>query len=463
MAEQSHILVVDDEEPVRQILSKELIAEGYLVDTAQDGNTAINMLQNKMYDVILLDIVMPRVSGIDVLKFIRENVPYAQVIVLTAYADVKIAIECIKLGAFDFTTKPYDIDELRVIIEHAVERKHLLLENRLMKAELSKKGGFSIIGVSDAFRKVLETAAKVAPTESVILIQGASGTGKELIAHYVHQHSPRGDKPFVAVNCASIPDTLIESELFGHEKGAFTDARALKQGLVEMANGGTLFLDEVGDVSPLIQPKLLRFVETGEFRRVGGVNTLRVSVRLISATNKDLQEEVGRGKFREDLLYRLNVVTLPLPTLRERKDDVEPLVDYFLKTKSKSKAIKSISPEALDILKRYDWPGNVRELEHIIEGALILSEGETIKPEDLSLSIIIRGKAAETAAVSYYGDAKSVQQLSLEDLEKIHIKHVLDGNGWNRNRSAKVLGISLKTLYLKIKQYGLQQPMTLAK
>jgi DNA-binding NtrC family response regulator len=454
MADQYRILVVDDEEAVCKILKSELTVEGYQVDTALDGNTAINMLQDGKYDVILLDIKMPRVSGIDVLKFIKENVPDTQVIVLTAFPDINLAKDCIKLGAFDYTTKPYDINELLVNIENAIKQRNLLRENQVMRIEQPKR---AIVGTSEAFKKVLDIAAKVAPTESVILIQGASGTGKELVAHYVHQRSQRSERPFVAVNCASIPDTLIESELFGHEKGAFTDARALKQGLVEMADGGTLFLDEVGDVSPLIQPKLLRFVETGEFRRVGGVHSLRANVRLISATNKDLRDEVSKGKFREDLLYRLNVVTISLPTLRERKDDVELLVDYFLRSKSKAKAIKSISPDALEILKRYDWPGNVRELEHIIEGALILTEGDMIRRDDLSLSISIRGNALEADSASYYfGEAKSIQQLSLEELEKIHIKHVLDSNNWNRNKTAQILGISLKTLYLKIKQYGMQ-------
>jgi len=332
MAKKFNLLIVDDEEPLRVILESELSeSEQFTVDTAADGGQAINKIQAKVYDVLLLDIRMPRVSGIEVLKFVQEYSPTTQVIILTNYADVKTAIQTIKMGAYDFLAKPYDIDELFNTINRAIERRQLFIDNKLMKSELTRKAGSSeLIGQSGPFQKLIESATRFARSDSFVLIQGASGTGKELIASLVHRRSPRNNRPFVVVNCAALADTLLESELFGHEKGAFTNAYTAKQGLVEVANGGTLFLDEVGDISPAIQPKLLRFLETGEFRRVGGTNLLTVDVRVVSATNKDLREEVKGGRFREDLLYRLNVVTLVVPALKDRPEDIPLLAVHFL-------------------------------------------------------------------------------------------------------------------------------------
>jgi DNA-binding NtrC family response regulator len=458
MAKKYNLLIVDDEEPLRILLENELgESEEFAVDTAMDGGQAINKIQAKVYDVILLDIRMPRVSGIEVLKFIQEYSPTTQVIILTNYADVKTAIETIKLGAYDFLAKPYDIDELFNTIHRAIERKQLFIDNKLMKSELSRKAGSSeLIGQSPAFLRLVESASRFAQSDSFVLIEGASGTGKELIANLVHRRSPRNNRPFVAVNCASIPDALLESEVFGHEKGAFTNAYATKQGLVEVANGGTLFLDEVGDISPAIQPKLLRFLETGEFRRVGGTNLLSVDVRVVSATNKDLREEVKAGRFREDLLYRLNVVTLRVPMLCERKEDIPVLVDYFLRRKTKSKNAKTLAPGVLDLLMEYNWPGNVRELEHMLEGAVLLSSGEVIEEKDLATSF---HRPEQGSTVATAADTSSVPTASsLEDMERIHIDHVLKLNNFNRTRTAEMLGISKKTLYLKIKRYGLIAP-----
>lgn len=458
MAKKFNLLIVDDEEPLRALLESELgESEEFAVDTAMDGGQAINQIQAKVYDVVLLDIRMPRVSGIEVLKFIQEYSPTTQVIILTNYADVKTAIETIKLGAYDFLAKPYDIDELFNTIHRAIERKQLFIDNKLMKSELSRKAGSSeLIGQSPAFLKLVESASKFAESDSFVLIEGASGTGKELIAGLVHRRSPRNNRPFVAVNCASIPDALLESEVFGHEKGAFTNAYQTKQGLVEVANGGTLFLDEVGDISPAIQPKLLRFLETGEFRRVGGTNILSVDVRVVSATNKDLREEVKAGRFREDLLYRLNVVTLRVPTLCERREDIPVLADYFLHRKAKSKTVKTLSPGALQMLMEYTWPGNVRELEHLLEGAILLSAGDLIEEKDLSTYFHRPEYAVSEAPLA---DAPSIPAAaSLEEMERIHIDHVLKLNNFNRTRTAEMLGISKKTLYLKIKRYGLIAP-----
>ncbi|MBM4160824.1 MAG: sigma-54-dependent Fis family transcriptional regulator [Ignavibacteria bacterium] len=452
MAKKYRILVVDDEESITFLLRTELEElPDFDVDVALNGTEAINHIQSNLYDVALLDIKMPRVSGIDVLKFINEHSPTTQVIMLTNIVDYKTAIETIKLGAYDFISKPYDPGELIATVRRAVERRQLVIDKEVMQRELNRISGPSgLVGESAGFKASVENARRVATSEAFILIQGASGTGKELIAHLIHNESPRRDQPFVAVNCASIPDQLLESELFGHEKGAFTNAYSTKQGLVEVANGGTLFLDEVGDISQPTQAKLLRFLETGEFRRVGGTTAMRVDVRVISATNKHLQREVQEGRFREDLFYRLNVVSIQLPLLRERKEDIPLLVDYFLKRKSKANA-KKLSPEALEVLMRYDWPGNVRELEHVIEGGIVLCQGDVIEPRDLwmnpALSTDILSGPPGRAPVNDDGI------LSLEELEKIHIEKALKFNHWNRVKTAQMLGITPKTLYLKIKRY----------
>jgi DNA-binding NtrC family response regulator len=455
MAKKYHLLIVDDEEYLRTLLESELgDSDEFTVDTASDGSQAINKIQQHVFDVILLDIKMPRVGGIEVLQFVQEYSPTTQVIILTNYADIKTAIQTIKMGAYDFLAKPYDIEELFNTIHRAIERKELFIDNKLMKNELSRKGGGNeLIGQSPAFLRLIDSATKFADSDSFVLIQGASGTGKELIASLIHRRSPRSNRPFVAVNCASIPDSLLESELFGHEKGAFTNAYTTKQGLVEVANGGTLFLDEVGDISPAMQPKLLRFLESGEFRRVGGTHVLSVDVRVVSATNKDLREEVKAGRFREDLLYRLNVVTLTMPTLAERRDDIPLLAEYFLQRKSKHKSPKKLSPAAIELLLSHDFPGNIRELEHIIEGAMLLSSGESIEPSDLSIYYHRPDKpVAASRGVAFL----SMENLSLEELERQHIERVLRQNEFSRVKTAEQLGISKKTLYLKIKQYGLK-------
>jgi DNA-binding NtrC family response regulator len=456
MAKKYNLLIVDDEEPLRVLLESELSeSEEFSVDVAADGGEAINKIQAKVYDVVLLDIRMPRVNGIEVLKFVQEYSPTTQVIILTNYADIKTAIETIKMGAYDFLAKPYDIDELFNTIHRAIERKQLFIDNKLMRSELTRKAGNSeLIGQAPVFLKLIQSATRFADSDSFVLVQGASGTGKELIASLIHRRSPRNNRPFVAVNCASIPDTLLESELFGHEKGAFTNAVATKQGLVEVANGGTLFLDEVGDISPAIQPKLLRFLETGEFRRVGGTNLLTVDVRVVCATNKDLREEVRGGRFREDLLYRLNVITLQVPLLCERKEDIPVLADYFLQRKAKTKNVKKLSPSALRVLMEYEWPGNVRELEHALEGAVLLSTGETIEVNDLAMYFHRSDRlprAGESDTAGPVGEAGS-----LEELEREHIERMLRQYKYSRTKTADALGISKKTLYLKIKRYGLK-------
>ncbi len=466
MAQRYNILIVDDERSLVHLLQTELSSsERFEVDVALDGAEAINKLQSCIYDVVLLDVRMPRVGGIEVLKFLQEQSPQTQVIMLTNYADVKTAIETIKLGAYDFIAKPYDFDELIATIERALERRRLFIDNELMKNQLyGKRKDFTIIGKSNAIVELVDRARKVAETDSIVLIQGASGTGKELVANLIHKASPRADRPFVAMNCASIPDSLLESELFGYERGAFTNAYNTKQGLVEVAHGGTLFLDEVGDISPAIQPKLLRFLESGEFRRVGGTNTLKVNVRIISATNKDLQQEAKDGTFREDLLYRLNVVTLYVPLLKERKEDIPLLVEHFLNKHVRTKPQKRMSPESMDILVQHDWPGNIRELEHVVEGAIILSAKEVIEPEDLTfnsnLQRAVNPRRQKTNGLTKrkFEPMSEGEIMSLEDLEKQHIEKALVQNEWSRVKTAQDLGITPKTLYLKIKRYGIETP-----
>jgi DNA-binding NtrC family response regulator len=321
-----------------------------------------------------------------------------------------------------------------------------------LKARLTElQGRHQIIGESPAFQSVLELAARVAPTESTVLIHGSSGTGKELIAQFLHEQSQRREQPFVTINCASIPDTLLESELFGYEKGAFTDAQGTKQGIAEIADGGTLFLDEIGDISPVIQPKILRFVQTGEFRRVGGNSVLRTNCRILSATNKDLRQEVREGRFREDLFYRLNVITITLPNLRSRREDIPLLVRYFLEVKRKTREQKSITPEAVQVLMEYDWPGNVRELENVIERAGILCHNNLIEPADLSLPHGVTVRGADPDGGSALGTA-----LPIKEIERIHIEGVLKSFRGNKSEAAKILGISLKTLYTKLQQYGIR-------
>jgi DNA-binding NtrC family response regulator len=443
MSQRYKILIVDDEASLTTLLKEELQELGtFEVDLAFDGAEAINLIQKIIYDVVLLDMKMPRVDGREVLQFIQEHSPSSQVIILSQYADLKMAVETTKLGAYEVLGKPYDIDQVEQTIHRAIERKKLKFDVTLLQSELSRRAGtFEIIGKSKAMQDVIESAQRVAESDSIILIQGPSGTGKELVANLIHRSSHRRDRPFVPVNCSSIPDTLLESELFGHEKGAFTNAYTAKSGLAEVANGGTLFLDEVGDISPIIQPKLLRFLEVGDFRRVGGTNELKADVRVISATNKNLQEEVRNGRFREDLLYRLNVITIRIPSLKDHREDIPLLVDHFLHKKAKLKEPKRLSERALEVMMMYDWPGNVRELEHVIEGAIILSRGEVIESSDLHLT-----------------DRQQTPQpdsLAIEEMEKQHIEKVLKLYGGNRKKTAEALHISEKGLYLKIKEYGI--------
>jgi DNA-binding NtrC family response regulator len=440
-----NILVVDDEEPFRRLLNNELTRKGYAVQVARDGGEALRVLRDNVFDVILLDIVMPGVDGLSLMKKLKEDPGSPAIIVLTGKATVETAVDAMKNGAYDYLTKPYKLDELAIVIERAYEFNRLSVKNKMLEQELVRKESpFELVGKSRQLQEILALIKKVAPADSPVFIQGESGTGKELIANTVWHYSTRRDAPFIALNCASLSETLIESEIFGHEKGAFTNAYQMKHGLVEVADKGTLFLDEIGEMPIGLQPAFLRFLDSGEFRRVGGNKTLRVDVRMIAATNKDLSVLIKAGNFREDLYYRLNVINVAIPPLRERKEDIAELAEHFLKKYSLklSKSIAGFTAEARELLIGYKWPGNVRELENVIERAVILCECDQIGAEDLSIS-------------SYSAVAEMSVNPSLEEMEKNYILRVLKEAGNNQSKASQLLGIDRKTLYLKLKKYGI--------
>ncbi len=440
-----NILVVDDEEPFRRLLKKELTRKGYAVEVAPDGGEALKLLADRAFDVILLDVVMPGVDGLTLMKKLKEDSSSPAIVVLTGKATVETAVEAMKNGAYDYLTKPYKLDELVIVIDRAYEYSRLSVKTKLLEQELIRKESpFEFIGKSRQLKDILALIQKVAPTDSPVFIQGESGTGKELVANTVWHYSTRKDAPFIALNCAALSENLIESEIFGHEKGAFTSAYQMKHGLVEVADKGTLFLDEIGEMPIGLQAKLLRFLDSGEFRRVGGNKTLSVDVRVIAATNKDLSDMIKTGKFREDLYYRLNVINVAIPPLRERKEDIVGLSRHFLKKYSKklSKPVADFTPEALELLSAYRWPGNVRELENVVERAVIVCETTAIGAEDISIS-------------SYAAVADLSVNPSLEEMEKNYILRVLKETGHNQSKASQLLGIDRKTLYLKLKKYDI--------
>lgn len=455
MQKTSKILVCDDDETLCYLLKEQLLEEGFSVDTVYDGRLAIEAIKRKNYDLLLLDLNMRDVQGDEVLRFVVDYNSSIQVVILTAQTEIRSAIDCIKIGAYDFISKPYNFDELLLTINRASEHKELLVKTAILSEQVNKKLSTRMIGNSKELQRVINLANKSAMSDSNILIEGETGTGKELLAEYIHKRSSRSEMPFVVINCASLPDQLIESELFGHEKGAFTDAKSTKQGLVEIAHGGTLFLDEIGELSLALQPKLLRFLENGEYRRIGGVTNLTSNVRVVGATNRNLLEEADNKNFRRDLLFRLNVITLTIPPLRERKEDILLLSNHFLEMKSPIRSPKRLSTDAEKMLLNYDFPGNIRELEHIIERALIFAENDSIESEDLNLPTNnIKGISRK---MHPQHEEETDEILSIDEIEKIHIAKALKTFSWDRAQTASHLGISPKTLYTKIKKYELKQ------
>ncbi|RKY72648.1 MAG: hypothetical protein DRQ14_05605 [Candidatus Latescibacterota bacterium] len=441
---QGRILVVDDDPLMLDFLKEALLRQGYKVDTAEDGEEALRKVEEEGYDLVITDVKMPGVDGMTVLESVKRDFADTEVVVITAYGTIRNAVEAMKMGAYDYLTKPFSVEEVEVVVQRALERKRLISENIRLKRELEKVQGLrTLVGQSPAMRKVLEMIEMVAPTKATVLIQGESGTGKELVADAIHRLSPRKNGPFVKVNCAAIPESLVESELFGHEKGAFTHAVKRSRGRFEMADGGTLLLDEIGEITPAVQAKLLRVLQDGTFQRVGGEGTLKVDVRVIATTNRDLWKAVQEGKFREDLYYRLQVVPIYIPPLRERKEDIPLLVQHFLKMygEREGKEGLTVSEKAMDILMDYDWPGNIRELENAVERAVILAKGKVLKPENFFVGTTFREREP-------HGEATT-----LAEMERRLILRTLREEGGNRTRTAQRLGISVRTLRNKLRQY----------
>jgi DNA-binding NtrC family response regulator len=443
------ILVVDDEKIVRESLFHWFQEEGYQVDTAEDGETALRIFDKNKFDLLLVDMKMPGMSGLELLSKVKEIDKDTIVILITAFASVPTAIKALKDGAYDYVTKPVDPDELEHLVKKALEQKSLRVENEQLKGnidEIIKPD--NLIGESSQMKKIYELIHTVAPTDTTVMIRGESGTGKELVAKAIHINSRRKYFPIIPVNCGALAESILESELFGHEKGAFTGAQFKRKGKFEMADGGTIFLDEIGSVSPKMQVELLRVIESKQFSRVGGNQTIKSDFRVIIATNESLEDLVKQGKFREDLYYRLNVFSIIIPPLRERTGDIPVLAFYFLNNfcNSMNKNIKNISPEAMEFLTKYDWPGNVRELENAIERAVVVGKGDTIKVDDLPFHV------SSSQSANLDGDN------SMTAMEKKHIARVLNENNWNISRSALELEIDRVTLYNKINKYGLRNP-----
>jgi two-component system response regulator PilR (NtrC family) len=448
----SKILVVDDEQSMRDFLAIMLKKEGHDVVTAENGTHALKAIQAEIFDLVISDVKMPGIDGIGVLKTTKEISPETVVIMITAYATAETAVEAMKLGASDYIIKPFKIDELKLIINNSLEKRHLRKENILLKREIKSKAGFeNFIGKSEAMQKVFTLIRQVAETNSTVLITGESGTGKELVSRAVHFNSPRKDGPFVTVNCGALPETLLESELFGYMKGAFTGAASNKQGLFEAAHGGTIFLDEISATSSALQIKLLRVLQEREFMRVGGTAEIKVDVHIIAASNKDLLSEVAKGAFREDLFYRLNVIPIHLPSLRERKDDIPLLVDFFLKKLLAGREQKKITPEAMNALIGFRWPGNVRELENTVERLTILCSGDTIRLEHIPDGL----KSADAVELisSDIPDEGLDLEAMLENAEKKLLHKALEKSGGVKTEAAKLLKLSFRSFRHRLQKF----------
>ncbi|MCL5104554.1 MAG: sigma-54 dependent transcriptional regulator [Armatimonadetes bacterium] len=458
MTDSKTILIIDDEAGMRDMISRLFSDAGCETSTAPDGSSGLATAKDGNFDLVVLDMSLPKMSGLEVLNGIKEIKPDLPVIIITAYGSTQTAIEALRLGAYDYITKPFDVDELQMIAERALEQKHIIDENRFLRGELKKKFGFdNIVGSNPDVQRAYVMAAQVAPTNAAVLVTGETGTGKEYLARTIHYQSNRASGPFVKVNCAALSESLLESELFGHEKGAFTHAVARHIGRFEVADRGTIFLDEIGEISPAVQTKLLRVLQEKQFERVGGSETITVDVRVIAATNRDLPQAIKDKEFRDDLYYRLNVITLRLPPIRERGDDIEVFANHFLANYAEEtgKRVRFFSDEAMDDLKHHDWPGNIRELENAIERAVILCNGETIRPEHLMLNGAHSPTPSTSATVS--GVREIPITATLRDIEKIHIERVLEHRKWNQSSAAQALGIDRKTLRNKIREFKLEK------
>jgi len=445
------LLIVDDEKHIREGLGKALSLDGYDVQLASDGQEAIDKVEEGDVDLVITDLKMPLRSGEELLKDALERYPYLPIIILTGHGTIENAVEAMRNGAYDFITKPLNIDKLSLIVKRALENSSLKRQNRELLNQLKKKYSFEyIIGKSAPMKKVFETIELVAPSRANVLVTGESGTGKEMIADAIHHHSPRREKSYIKVHCAALPESLLESELFGHEKGSFTGAIARKRGRFELANLGTIFLDEIGEISLQTQVKLLRVIQEREFERVGGEERIKVDVRIISASNRNLKDEIERGNFREDLYYRLNVVSIHVPPLRERPDDIPLMVHKFIEefSKENKREIEGITNGALQALMSYKWPGNVRELRNVIESIVVLTKARIITEQDLPVGVLSKDEKSSL---------KIPVGVSLADAEKQLIMFTLEYTGGNKTKASEVLKIGRKTLHRKLSEYGIAE------
>ncbi len=448
MGNRGRILVVDDESNARNALAEILKEEGFGVETAADGFKGLSRAADFGPDLVLTDLKMPGMDGIEFLRKLRDAEPDVAVVVMTAFGAVDTAVEAMRAGAADYLTKPLNTDELLVVLDRALEHRQLRRETTELKTQLAERYRFeNIVGSSQEMQQVFKTVAQIAPSRATVLLTGESGTGKELVAAAIHHRSPRKDGPFVRLHCAALAENLLESELFGHERGSFTGADRRREGRFELADGGTLFLDEVGEIPVATQVKLLRVLQEHEFERVGGNETIRTDVRLIAATNQSLKKMVDAGTFREDLYYRLNVINLRMPALRERASDIPALATHFLQqyASENAKSVERISEDALSRLVNYDWPGNVRELENVIERAVVLAESSTIEPQQLP---------AEVAPTTDNGAAPHIPGSSMADVERFAILETLEAMGGSTTRAAEMLGISVRKIQYKLHEYG---------
>lgn len=445
------VLLADDEVNYVRLLEPQLRSRGFQVSVVHDGRDALDRLQDEDFDVAVLDLRMPELDGIQVLKEVRQGDSPPEVIILTGHETVETAVAAMKLGAHDYVTKPCKVAELEIYIRKAHEKRQLQRENVRLKTQLSRQDAFPEIVTAGGMKPVLDLIEKVAPTDNAVLITGESGAGKELVARALHRLSHRESAPLIDINCAAIQETLLESELFGHEKGSFTGATARKLGLFELADGGSLFMDEIGELAPRLQAKLLRALETGSFFRVGGTRQVSADIRLIAATNHDIARAADEGSFRQDLYYRISTLTLHVPPLRERPEDIPLLARHFLAQAKRDAG--ELSEDAVEMLASYSWPGNVRELKNVIERVAILTPGPVITAEDLPADLH-RGSGA-TAGVS---GSRVGDTVPLDDVEREHIAAVLRRTSWHQGKAAEILRISPKTLYRKIRDYGLQRP-----
>ncbi len=450
------ILIVDDEQSMREFLSIMLEKEGYSVKTAHSAKEALRMIEKEIFALVISDIKMPGMDGIQLLAEIRKISPDTQVLMITAFGSTDTAVEAMRKGAIDYVVKPFKVDEIKIIIQNALEKKRLEQENALLKQELLSLGGLDrIVGKSQAMQHVFSVIQKTANSKSNVLITGESGTGKELVARAIHRLSQRAVKPFVSVNCGALPENLLESELFGYQRGAFTGAVENKKGLFEVADGGTIFLDEIGEMTPAMQVKILRVLQDQEFRRIGGIEDIRVDVRVIAASNQNFDQIVKEKKFREDLYYRLNVIPIEVPSLRERRDDIPLLVSHFLKKYSPNGAL-SVTQECMDLLVRHEWKGNVRELENIIERSIVMMQGDRITVDCLPKHILEGAESSGDLTVEIPADGVDFDRV-IAEIEQDLLLKALHKTGWVKKEAARVLNMSFRSFRYKLSKYGISK------